>query len=108
MKDFEKRKIERFNLNLPAWVSVTSKGLQDQGRKLNSKNICAGGAYFNMDSPFSIGTKVNLEFLVSLKGATEDFNKESHIDVSGTVIRKDDRGMAVQFNNNYRIAPNIK
>ena len=57
----EKRKMERFSLQLLARLSV--KG-GDEGRdsiELLTRNISAGGAFIQIDRPFKVGTRLDIE-----------------------------------------------
>ena len=102
----EKRKMERFDLELPAWLYVVDETGEQEPFEYKTKNICAGGAYFDTDSPFAIGTDVNVNIVLTLNNLKPFGGKKSRIYVSGSVIRTDRHGMAVCFDKRYSIMPN--
>jgi hypothetical protein len=59
----EKRKMERFSLNLPALITIIDERGNQQVFNVMSSNICAGGSYFKTDAPLSVGTDVKVELI---------------------------------------------
>ena len=101
----ERRKMERFSLELPASFFVTDDILENKPIELMTSNICSGGAYFDTNTPFKIGTDVKINITLSLDKIKKLGGKSSRIDVSGSVIRSDEKGMAVCFNKKFSITP---
>jgi hypothetical protein len=99
------RKAARFDLELTACLSAADNGEQDKSIKLMTSNICAGGAYFLTDRPMSKGTEVKMDLILDLDRFYELESRQSHIHVSGSVIRTDRQGMAVCFDRKYKISP---
>ena len=97
--------MERFDLELPALLSMLNESGKHQAAEFIISNICAGGAFFKTDRPLPINTDVKMDLILPLQSFTDTIGKRSHVDVSGTVIRTDDQGMAVCFDNKYRINP---
>lgn len=97
----ERRKMERFSLELPALLSIVDESGNPKTLEAMTNNICAGGVYCLMDKPLSVGTDVKMDLTISLKKV----NKKTRINVSGSVIRTEDQGMAVCFGKRYRIEP---
>jgi hypothetical protein len=95
----EKRKLERFDLTLPAKIAELGreKGVQ---HNLLTKNICAGGAFFETKKHFlTENARVSID-LAMPTGA--------QIKITGTVLRSEPAGVAIRFNNEYKIIPLIK
>ena len=61
MNGFDQRKMERFDLELSALLYVVSGGNNQEPFEYKTKNICAGGAYFETESSFAVGTDVKLD-----------------------------------------------
>ena len=101
----EKRKMERFALNLPALLSIKDESGNTRAFEFMIRDISSAGAFFKTDTPLSVGTGVKMDLILPLeKFKTEKANR-SHIDVSGSVIRTESQGMAVCFDKKYSISP---
>jgi c-di-GMP-binding flagellar brake protein YcgR len=100
----EKRKIERFDLELPIYLRISDKDKKREPLKFITSNICSGGAFFKTEKPLSVGTDVKLDIILPLNKFKNVKSKISHIDVSGSVIRTDQQGMAICFDKNYKIS----
>ena len=105
MAHLEKRKMERFNLELPALLSTNDENGNPKAVEFIISNICSGGAFFKTDEPFSVGTDVKMDLILPLDKLNKPGGKKSRVDISGSVIRTDDKGMAVCFDKKYRISP---
>jgi NAD(P)H-flavin reductase len=101
----KKRKMERFFLELPIYLTVNRSNSKQGILKLQTSNVCADGAFVKTDEPLSIGTKVDIRMILSLEKLTKFRGKKSLINVSGVVIRTDQRGMAIRFDNKFKISP---
>jgi hypothetical protein len=102
--EIEKRKMERFDLKIPIYLSVTDKSNKHESLKFITTNICSEGAFFKTEKPLSVGTDVKLDIILPLNKFKNVKSKISHIDVSGSVIRTDQQGMAICFDKNYKIS----
>jgi hypothetical protein len=102
----EKRKMERFDLELPAWLYVKGEKGKQKPFEYKTKNICAGGAYFDTDSPLAVGTDMKINIRLPFDKLKELRGKKTRIDVSGLVTRTDEQGMAVCFDKKFSIMPN--
>lgn len=106
-KIHEKRKLDRFDLKIPAKVEVTTSDREKEIFNLLTSDICAGGAFFHTTQSLPEGTQVKIDLILSLdklKELKDDF-KHAHIEVTGMVLRSESAGMAICFNENYRISP---
>ena len=70
-----------------------------------TSNICAGGGFFKTEKPLSAGTEVEIDLILPLDKFKNVKGKTSHINISGSVIRTDQQGMAICFDKRYRISP---
>ena len=113
----ERRKQERFFLNLQAKISAEQKGSPSPLIETVAANISSGGAFLETSHQFPLASKVHMEFLVtyedlkklrfilsheSLKKLAE---KQVWIKATGVVIRQEVHGVAVIFETNYQITP---
>jgi hypothetical protein len=105
MKVIEKRKMERFALNLPALLSIKAESGYTQAFEFMIRDICAGGAFFKTDNPLLVGTNVKMDLIIPLDKLQSGKHNRSRIDVSGSVIRTESQGMAVCFDKKYSISP---
>ena len=103
--EIEKRKMERFSLDLPALIAINDQSENQKAVELMISNICSGGAFFKTDEPLSVGTEVKMYLILPLEKFNKIGGKKSRVDVSGSVIRTEKHGMAVCFDKKYRIMP---
>ncbi len=104
MSAFNKRTMERFELQLPTRLSATGEpGLEPV--ELVTTDICAGGAFFHTEQPLAVGTEVEIEMILSLMELKKIKGNKALIRVKGTVVRDDEHGMAVCFDHKHQIAP---
>jgi hypothetical protein len=94
------RRYMRFKMETWAKVHIETKEGETLGTlDLLTTNVCAGGAFFQMTSPLSGGTRVRVE----LKLASEKHQRIFHVLVRGTVLRSVPDGIAVGFDDDYEI-----
>jgi hypothetical protein len=100
-----KRRLERFNLQLPASIEVVSDDGDHDTKVLNllTRNACSGGVYFHTDQPLPEGTQVKIDLVLSIDTLKKIEGKQAFIKVNGAVIRTDSTGMAICFDENYSI-----
>lgn len=90
----ERRKLERFDLQLPAEIEV-ERG-KKHIRNLFTKNICAGGAFFETLDPLPLDTRVKIDLVAPTR---------VQIIVVGSVCRSEPGGMAIRFDKEYKLLP---
>ena len=105
MNFIEKREMERFTLELPALISIMDENENQRAFEVMISNICSGGAFFKTDNPLSVGTDVKMDLILPLDKFKRFVSKKSRVDVSGSVIRTTDQGMAVCFDKHFQISP---
>jgi len=105
MNESDRRKMERFDLELSAKLTWTGKDEEHESIELMTSNICAGGAFFKTNKQLTVGTDLKLVVILLLNKFKNVKDKISLIDVSGSVIRTDQQGMAICFDEKYKILP---
>lgn len=96
----EKRKLERFDLNVPARIECLNKRVCKVTLDLTTSDICSGGAFFHTEQCLPEGAKVKIDLVLPLRLAEHD---HAHIKLTGRVTRCEPAGMAVCFNSDYSI-----
>lgn len=107
MAGLGKRHLERFNLNVPAVVTLKNKleAAPKFSTELKTRNICAGGAFIVTEDPMPVGTDVDIDLHLSFFTGNSEHERRSNIHVSGSVIRIEPGGMAIKFDDKYQIFP---
>ena len=106
----EKRKLERFDLTIPARIGLTTADQAGEEKKILNvltSDICSGGAFFHTTQPLPKGTEVRIDLVLPLDRLKELLGKSRHayIQVTGTVLRSETKGMAICFNKDYQMHP---
>ena len=101
----EKRTVERFDLQLEAFVSLSDSVSQNEAESLVTRDISMCGAFLITETPLPIGSKVCVDMILTLEGRTKQGAQQAWIKASGKVLRTDNEGMAVGFDNQSRILP---
>ena len=97
--------MERFKLQLLSQISVSGEGQDLKTIKLMTRDVSAGGAFFKTSEPLSIGTKVNLDLILNIERIKELGGNAALINLTGTIIRTSEDGMAVCFDKKFDISP---
>ena len=105
MIEFDRRKTERFSLELPTYLSIADKYIKRESLEIITSNISSGGAFFKTEKPLPVGTDVKIDLIIPLDKLNKLKGKKSRIDVSGSVIRTNKNGMAICFDKRYKITP---
>jgi len=107
MDGLGKRRMERFSLGLPARISITGKAEKEEPESLEciTSDISAGGAYFHTDQPLPIGTEMHIDLILPLDELKKIEGKKASIKVKGAVVRIGGKGMAICFDEEYKISP---
>lgn len=105
MSKLDKRRQERYDLKLPAYLQLTN--IEEKPLELVTENVCSGGAYFHIDQPLPVGTKVDIELTVPIKQLAEMNIDKVLITVPGEAIRSEKDGMAIQFSKAFHILPMV-
>ena len=103
----ERRKLERFDLRVPAKIEVVGQDQEGETLNLMTKDICAGGAFFDTPYPLPKGTQVRIDLTLD-SGLKDEAGSLAHIKLGGSVLRSDATEMAICFDKSYKIIPQIK
>lgn len=101
----EKRAMERFKLQLLSQISLCGKDKDLGAIKLMTRDVSAGGAFFKTSEPLTVGTKVNLDLIIDTERIKELGGNPSLVCLTGTIIRTDEDGMAICFDEKFDITP---
>jgi hypothetical protein len=101
----EKRKVERFDLQLEAFISLPGNVSQNQTESLITRDLSMCGAFLITDRPLPVGSKVCVDMILTLEGQKKKNAQKAWIKASGKVLRTDNEGMAVGFDDQSRILP---
>ena len=110
MEEIEKRRLERFDLEVPAEIEWVTSDHKRDTLNLSTSNICSNGAFFHTDTPLPEGTDVRMDLILLFKKLKKPKNRwlRARIKITGKVLRSESKGMAIGFNKNYQITPWIK
>jgi hypothetical protein len=101
----ERRRLERFDLCAPAQVVVEYDSGERTNLSLKTKDISSAGAYLFCPQPPAEGARVKMELLLSLDALRKVAGEKgrARIKVRGRIIRVDPDGIAIRFENKYKI-----
>ncbi|MFW6139169.1 MAG: PilZ domain-containing protein [Spirochaetota bacterium] len=97
--------MDRFQISIPARLVVNNTGQQREVLELSTCNICARGAFFKTDHDIPRGTKVQLDFVLSIDRLQQLLGVHSYVSIKGKVVRSGLDGIAVKFNKTYELMP---
>ena len=99
------RKVERFDLELPATIELLEVDQKERVYNLLTKNVCSGGAYFHTLEPLPEGTQVKIDLVLPLDKLKKlkDEYRQAYIKVTGKVLRSESEGMAICFDDDFQI-----
>ena len=102
----ERRRLERFDLKIPATVEFMNLEHKEKILNLLTSNICSGGAYFDTTQPLPEGTQVKIDLVLPLDKLKKlkDEYKQAYIKVTGRVLRSESEAMAICFDEDYQIS----
>ena len=101
----EKRKVERFDLQLEAFISRPGEVSQEDSGSLVTRDISMNGVFLITDKPLPVGSNVSVDMILTLGGTKKQDSQKAWIKASGKVLRADSQGMAVCFDDKSRILP---
>jgi hypothetical protein len=100
----ERRKLERFSLQMAAKIKLLSPA-EGEFFSLTSSNISAGGAFFPTSEPITEGARVQLILTIPSEILQKLTGTQSMVEIQGTVVRSEPTGIAIRFDKNYQISP---
>jgi len=110
MEGIEQRRLERFDLEVPAEIEVVTSAQKRDTLNLSTSNICSNGAFFRTKKPLPEGTDVRMDLILPFEKPKKPKNEwlRARIKITGKVLRSESNGMAIGFNKNYQITPWIE
>lgn len=115
----ERRIQERFFLNLRAKISSSFLDPNSaDSLETVAANISCGGAFLQVDTQLPLASKVNVEFFLSIDDLKKlkfilsmdtlrklSGQEQVWVKTTGVVIRQQENGVAVIFDENYQLTP---
>ena len=107
MLPMEKRKLERFNLEITAKACIIADGGMEEKLDLVTRDVCSNGAYFRTEHPLPIGTEMEINLVLPLDKlkALQANCVKAMVRVPGKVLRIESDGVGVGFDQTYDIRP---
>jgi hypothetical protein len=101
----EKRKFERFNINVPARIEIITQEGQKEKYDLETCNLSAEGVYLKFGRPLLEGSQVNNEIFLTFEELKTPANPNGTLIIAttGRVLRSEPEGTAIRFNKDYDI-----
>jgi hypothetical protein len=100
----ENRSVERFELDLKAFVCVSDEADKSDPLAMQTRDISTNGAYLLTENPLPVGTKVKVDMILSLD-ELKKLGGKALIKTSGEVLRTESEGMAICFERKSKIVP---
>ncbi|MBI4634321.1 MAG: PilZ domain-containing protein [Deltaproteobacteria bacterium] len=106
----ERRKFERFEVNVPARLEILTQEGQPEVIDLEASSLSAGGTLLISGRPVPAGSPVRIEVALKFEElkTIEDPEGTLVIAATGRVLRSGPEGMAIRFNEDYDITKNLK
>ena len=100
----EKRRVERFNMRMPATIFV--EGVLQEVLNLETADISSRGTFLTTGKALPQGAHVEVELTLPMAKVLKLVGPEStvKVTVNGTVVRRDGKGIAIEFDRDYRIS----
>lgn len=96
----KQRKMTRFDLKLPATVSVSGSAGAEL-LEFETQDISECGTFLRNGKPLAIETAVDIELVLPLDRLEEIKGNKVKVRLSGVVVRSDAQGIAVRFDEDY-------
>jgi len=100
----QKRKIERFPVRLPAGILLAGEEKEEPMIFLTD-DASAGGVFIKTERSLPLGSEVTLDLVLPCIELKNFEGQGIRLKVSGAVIRVNETGMAIRFNEDYSIWP---
>lgn len=117
MESKDRRLQERFSLKIQVKLNAVDASGNEVAEKVIASNISAGGAFLQTDIKISLASKVYLEFLVdydqlkklrfilSLDSLKKFTGRKIWVRATGVVIRVEENGLGIIFDQDYQLSP---
>lgn len=99
----DRREQERFALELASKIAVGSSA-RSEVFECVTRDVSSKGAIFHLTEHIAEGVRVNLRLRLATERLEELTGKHGLIEVGGQVLRCNRRGIAIRFDEDYRIS----
>ena len=99
----EKRCMQRFNMQLPILITASDQMEAKITKEFVTSDICASGTYVKTPNALSIGAGVLVELPWPPETLCLEADRKMLFLLSGCVVRTDAKGLAIAFNDKYKI-----
>jgi hypothetical protein len=100
----DKRNVERFDLDLKAFVSEFDDTDESKSCAMQTRDVSTNGVFLFTDTPLPVGTRVKVDMVLALD-ELKKIGGKALIKTSGKVLRMEAGGMAICFDRNSKILP---
>jgi hypothetical protein len=104
MSESNRRLVERYDMKVPARLYPPANGDDTHPRFVLTRDISSNGAYFHTKEPDSYAHRVQVELLLQVP-SLDDGVKYMYMNTSGEVLRRDEAGIAVRFDDDHSFVP---
>jgi hypothetical protein len=104
MTEINMRTVERFDLELPAFMQIANQK-ENESIELVTSDVCSGGAFFHTRKSMPVGTEVKVDLVLSVSQLQKIETERVTVQTAGAVVRTDAEGIAVRFSKKYKITP---
>lgn len=103
----EKRRLERFNLKIPARVHALISDRTAEDFNLLTTNVSSGGAFFNTSDAPPVGTTLKIVLALPLKksNTVPEGMRKVTVNLTGRVLRIEEKGIGVCFGEEFEMVP---
>jgi hypothetical protein len=103
-KELERRAYIRYDMKLPATIQPVPGNDENEYHLLLTRDISHMGAYFNMMKTFPYDGQIQVEILIEVSNHRNQ-SIYLYMTTSGEVVRCDESGLAVSFDEDFRLSP---
>ncbi|WP_291316760.1 PilZ domain-containing protein [Desulfuromonas sp.] len=105
MRKEERRAQGRFHLRVPATV-IVGDGSLPETLHLITTNLSSKGVFLKAERPLSAGSGVAVKLIIRIEKLRKFFQEDYvAVNLVGKVLRTEEQGMAVGFDNGYSLFP---
>lgn len=101
----EKRKVERFDLQIETMLHVHGAAEDVRHMRVRSRDVSSAGVFLLTETPLPLGTTVDLILSINNELAGRQEPNTLNLKNSGRVIRTSRQGMAIQFMKKTQLIP---
>jgi len=105
----EKRKFDRFELNIPSRIEISTPDGESELLDIETNSLSAGGMFFKCRKTFPKGCHVKVEIALHFDELKASANPDGTLIITATghVLRSGPEGMAITFNEDFDISTSL-